>query len=282
MSYLDTLNDVYLHDLYQESLLTVPQGNPGEIGIGMGIVLLSKVFGRAWIGKKILTPKAMAFLSDEAADFRDEAKLMNLIQMLGEGLYNLRSISGFDNVLDKLASDNIEAGLAEVESGRMLFHRGLRYQFVDRTGKKRNDYDIRILDDSLAVSCETKCKMEYTKYSSKSFTDALSQAKKQLPLGEPSTILMKIPENWASNEAELKLLSQIVVDKTKRPLGVVCWWENWVRVVRGVDMKGIRGFEIFNENGKTIQNPILPILPKGRSSNWTDFERFAKFVQNVK
>jgi hypothetical protein len=241
--------------------------------------LLHQVFGKEWINQKILTLKARMLLQDQNQDFRGEAKLMNLIQMLGEGLFNLRCVKVFENILEKMATDNIDAALAEIESGRLLKHQGIQFNFVKRTGIKRQDYDIQISDRGAEICCKTKFKTEGTKFSSKLFEDNLSQGKKQLPLDKPSLLLIKVPTEWTDNEPEVIRSARKIVDKTKRPFGIVCWRESWDTRNGDVELKYITGFESHNELGLQHFRPVLPFLPKNvRDKNWTDFAMFSDFV----
>lgn len=281
MGHLEILNGLYLADIHRSVQKIIPEPDAGARGVFTGLELLHTVFGKAWVQGKILTLKNRAMLQEEGPDFRDEAKLSNLIQMLGEGLFNLRCIPGFKAVLEKMANDSLDSALAEIESGRLLHHRGLNFRFVEPSGEKRKDYDIIIRDKGVEVNCETKCKMEGAKFSANSFLDYLSQAKKQLPLGQPSLIMIKVPSEWGRHDADLVTASQKMVKKTKRPIGVVCWREVWV-LREDTEMKYINGFETHNEDGKLNFKDLLPILPKSpRDINWTDFTRFSDFLGKV-
>jgi hypothetical protein len=121
--------------------------------------------------------------------------------------------------------------------------------------------------------------MDATIFNRNSFLDTLSQAKKQLPLDGSSIILIKVPNSWKNNEPELMEASQNMVYKTKRPLGVVCWREEWVRISIDQYQKFTRGFEVFNDHWNDLKEYFLPFLPLAPiDSNWTEFGRFSEFI----
>jgi hypothetical protein len=86
------------------------------------------------MSKRVLTRKNLFFLTNESSNSLDELKLQNRILTMAEGLYNLREIEGIQNVLERLKNDaEIDSVIAEIESGRFLFHRGLSFKYVTRS-----------------------------------------------------------------------------------------------------------------------------------------------------
>ena len=247
------------------------------IALGMSGALLFELYGREWMSKRILTRKNLSFLVTDSPNLLDELKLQNLILTIAEGLYNLREIEGFQNVLERLKNDaKVDSIIAEIESGRFLFHRGLSFKYVTRSLKKRADFDVHIIDGSSEIFCEIKCKIETTAFSETSFGNSLHKAKQQLPLNCPAIILIKIPDNWAKHESGLRSIARVFVEKADRPVGVVCWFEQWIRVDQVYTMRAIMGFEEHNTKSKIYNSQVIPFLPfNPQTPDWISFERYA-------
>jgi hypothetical protein len=269
------LKNIPLSNLYRKSL-ELGNNDPKFIALGMSGALLSELYGREWMGTRLLTEKNLSFLTADSPNSLNELKLQNRILTIAEGLYNLSKIAGFQNVLERLKNDaNVDSVIAEIESGRFLLHRGLSFKYVTRSLKKRADFDIHIIDGSNELFCEIKCKIETTAFSTASFANSLHKAKQQLPLNWPAIILIKIPDNWAEHEGELRSTAQVIVEKAERPVGVVCWFEQWIQVDETYTMRVIIGFEEHNLRSRILNSKLIPFLPaKPQTPNWMSFERY--------
>lgn len=271
----DKLKNIELSYLYRRSW-ELGSNDPKFIALGMCGALLFELYGREWMSKRILTRKNMSFLIPGSHETLDEFRLQNRIVTLAEGLYNLKEIEGLDGVLEKLRSENIDSVIAEIESGRLLRHRGLNFKYVTRTFKKREDFDIQIIHGSMEIFCETKCKIETTRFSEASFINSLNKAKQQLPLNCPAIILIKIPDKWVKHKNRLKRNTKIFVEKADRPVGVVCWFEQWIQMDEVFTMRVITGFEEHNTKSEILNSQIIPFLPgTTQTPGWISFERFA-------
>lgn len=275
MTLHDTLKSISLSYLYSQAL-ELKNSDPKFIALGMSGALLFKLYGRKWMSKRLLNREFLSFLKDNSPDFFDELKLQNRILTIGEGLYNLRGIEGIQNVLEKLQSESVDSVIAEIESGRFIFHRGLSFRYVTRSLKKRADFDIQIINGSNEIFCETKCKIETTAFSENSFHNSLQKAKQQLPRNCPAIILIKVPHNWLRHEDALKNIARLFVKKRERPIGVVCWFEKWIRVDQVYTMRVITGFEEHNIKSQIYNSNIIPFLPdQSFTPFWIIFERYA-------
>ena len=276
MTLQDKLKSISLSFLQKEAL-TLSDSDPKAIAIGMAGGLLFHIFGREWMAKKIFTQKYLASLFDKANDELSEFKFQKQILILSESLYNLRETEGIQNVLDRLKNERIESITAELESGRLLFHRGLNFKFVTTIQKKRNDFDIHIVNGSNEIFCETKCKIESTTFSRNSIINSLSDAKDQLPKDYPAIILIKLPDHWGKFKTDLNEIISTFVNKTYRPLGIICWYDKWDQV-DNVNSKNITvGLEAHNDKSKIYNAGIIPFLPSTMDSiSWKHFENFAK------
>jgi len=116
---------------------------------------------------------------------------------LGELLFNLQQIEGFDGCVARLRGGDVEATLAELDVARMLFINDQRFWFVDRQNKTGNDFDFRIIFPGGLVGCiEAKCNLETEAFNKRTIRNALQKARTQLPKTEPGIIFVKLPSQW--------------------------------------------------------------------------------------
>lgn len=250
--------------------------DPVFIALGMCGQLLFELFGREWMSTKILTPQNFPSILMDSVLSNEECDMQNRLLTLGENIYNLREIEGIDVLLNKLYRDSVDPIIAELESGRLLYHRGLNFKFVSQSGKKREDFDIRVTNGSLEIFCESKSKKASTNFTEATFINSLHSAKKQLPTQKPGMILIKIPSSWSSYDTQLKIIAKAMVDKTNRPLGIVCWHDKSKSLDKDQTIKYTSGFETHNIQSEVCNSVILPILPNSiHTSNWVQFQKFA-------
>jgi hypothetical protein len=271
----DKLQNISLSALYKDAM-ELQCNDPKLVAVGMAGSLLSQLFGKKWMSDNILTNDNIGFLFNKSEDIFAEEKFQLQILTIAEAIFNLRKIGGIECILDRLQNDKIDSVIAELESGRLLCHRGLLFKFVKRNFQKRHDFDIHIIDSPNDIFCETKCKIDTTVFSGNSFENSLHKAKQQLPKELPALILIKIPYLWDQHEAELKNISKLFVKKSVRPLGIVCWHEKWTKINNIFSAKITIGFEEHNNKSKLHNARILPFLPnKPYSPYWISFEKFA-------
>lgn len=275
MTLLNKLKSISLSFLYKRAL-QLENNDPKFIAMGMAGSLLFELYGRKWMSKQILNKNNLLFMIGKASSPLDQLKLQKEILLLGESLFNLREIEGIQNVLKMLKNCNVESILAELESGKLLYHRGLNFSYITRNLKKRKDFDIQIMEGPINLFCETKCKIDATIYSKNSYYNSLHKAKQQLPKNSPAIILIKIPYTWAQHEIELREIAATFVIKSKRPLGVVCWYDRWIKVDNTYTLNLTDGFEEHNIKSKIHNSRLIPILPNTQNSpHWKSFEQFA-------
>ena len=274
MTHLEQLKNISLAFLFREAL-ELGENDPKLISIGMAGGLLLKLFGREWMSKRILNPNNLSFLSDNTQNPLEEIKLQKKILVLGECLYNLKEIDGIQFILKNLQNEIIESIIAELECGRLLVHRGLDFFYKPSTLVKRNDFDIIIKNSPTDIFCEAKCKVESTLFSTSTYSDSLHKAKKQLPKDFPAIIMIKLPYFWNNYERELKNTSEMFVTKTKRALGIVCWYDKWFHIDDTYTFNITTGFEVHNIKSKIINCKIVHFLPTTYNSpKWKSFEQF--------
>jgi hypothetical protein len=116
---------------------------------------------------------------------------------LGELLFNLQNIEGFDSCVARLKGSDVEATLAELDVARMLYINDQRFWFVERQNKAGSDFDFRVIYPGGQVACiEAKCNLETVAFNPATIRNALQKARTQLPQNEPGIIFVKLPSQW--------------------------------------------------------------------------------------
>jgi len=95
---------------------------------------------------------ATGFLQPDLAAENREIQYFRTIH-LGELLFNLQNIEGFDSCVARLKSGDVEATLAELDVARMLYINDQRFWFVERQNKAGSDFDFRVIFPGGQVAC---------------------------------------------------------------------------------------------------------------------------------
>src|ERR1700730_4337556 len=166
--------------------------------------VLQKFVGSDWIEAHIEKAK-VGYLkfTDDPPKARETHYMRTIV--LAEMLYNLQRVKNFDSCLRELAAGQVEEAYAALEIGRILAtsvtDRGMKFQFVKPSRRKRWSYDLAItFSDGIKVCAETKCKLEETEITLKTITESLKIAIRQLPKTRPSFIFVKVPRFWLDDE----------------------------------------------------------------------------------
>lgn len=126
------------------------------------------------------------------------------IVILGEFLFNLQHIEGFDCCVRRLRDGALEPTVAELSLASMFYVNDWEFRFVEPIGEKRSDYDYEIiLQDGLVACADTKCKIESTILSKNTILNALKKARTQLPDDKPGIVLIKFPAKWLRTDGHV-------------------------------------------------------------------------------
>jgi len=118
---------------------------------------------------------------------------------LGEVLFNLQHIDGFDDRLsDMQIPRKIEPTVAELDVARLLFLHKYMFRFIPpKQLAKGENYDFDIaLPDGTEICADAKCKIETTDFSPNTVINSLKDGVKQLPDDRPGMIFVKVPQRW--------------------------------------------------------------------------------------
>jgi hypothetical protein len=137
---------------------SVLHGQDKSFALGAGVV--RRFLGEDWIDRHFNPDGLRGFFTiDETTQMTRAMAAFRLID-LAEALYNLQDVPGFDECIQGLRDDHVEATFAELDFGRMLYLNRVPFRFVPPLGVKRSDYDIEIIhpNTSQIICADAKCK----------------------------------------------------------------------------------------------------------------------------
>lgn len=159
------------------------------------------------------------------------------VYFFGEYIYNLRKVQNFDLLKKEIEAGHLVSRFAEIEVGKHLMQRNINFEFVNPSGKKTEDFDIRIKDE-LNVNCEVKHKIESTILSESTIINTLRRANRQLPKSEPGIIFLKIPQRWSEDSTLVIILNKVLVPFFQRNnshlMGILLRWEEQNSLSKGL------------------------------------------------
>jgi hypothetical protein len=190
------------------NLLNTWRGFPDQIrndpwarSYTLGLSVVKYFLGEEWIFEHLQPQQsASGFLQPDLANpTNQEIQFFRTID-LGELLFNLQYIEGFDGCIKRLKGGDIQGSLAELDVARMLYINDQRFWFVERQKKKKMDFDFRVVfPGGLSACIEAKCNLETGVFNSATIKNALDQARTQLPASEPGIIFVKLPAQWITD-----------------------------------------------------------------------------------
>lgn len=143
---------------------------------------------------------------------------------LGELLFNLQHVSGFEHCLERLRNGDVESAFAELDVARMLFINCHFFWFKPPQGEKGQDFDFGLLYPNGHLACiEAKCNIEGKDLSIGTIRNTLIRAKKQLPPDCPGIIFVKVPSAayWAEGfQGELSRAAIEFLRNTQRVVSI--------------------------------------------------------------
>ena len=168
--------------------------------LGLGIA-------RYWLGldwiEKHVNPEdpAPGFIRLELLD-TDKSHIQTYrVADLGELLYNLQHVPGFDERVEEIrTADFPEPSIAELHVARILFVNDWEFRFIPRRGTRGADYDLEVDGTSGLICADVKCKIEATELSAKTIENTLRELRNQLPKDRPGVFFVKIPQHWTEQK----------------------------------------------------------------------------------
>lgn len=208
---------------------------------------------------------------------------------LGELLFNLQNVAGFDELIERMKTGDIELYLAELRVGRLLYVNDVNFKFVIPRGTVQKDYDLEITHPSGAILCaDTKCKIEATSFSESTIMHSLRQARKQLPRNGSGVVYVMVPGTWldlpGSQGRMIKVAQDFLLRNTTR-IVMVTYYSEPLSYSSGIMRQGHRFKEIQNPRRPEQDWSLLSYRPLGESwdalpEKWIRLVNFPEEVRN--
>src|SRR5882724_99579 len=262
-----------------------PSGDEKALRYFFATVLLRHYLGTAWCddvkpGQADIRRSSRAgrlFLRTDNDRSDDRYKHQERIERLAELLYNLQDVQGIASRRASIQEGAVESTYAELEFAGHFTRRGVRVQFLDRSGVKGNDYDLDAGQGATAVCCEVKCKLESTDLGGNTIISALADARKQMPADRAAIIGVKIPEPWISEPALRRMLESALASffrNSGRVVAVVVRWEEVSTVPTGNGAILYKFHAFPNEGSRHLTDEVRRLvqqLTRSAGGDWTSF-----------
>lgn len=196
---MDTLPRITIRNLLN-TVVSFPEevrNDPWSRSYNLGLSVVKYFLGEDWLEKHIRPATgAKGFLQVDLAAPEKEVQYFRTID-LGELLFNLQHIEGFDECVARLRGGDVESALAELDVGRMLYINDQMFWFVEPQGQTGNDYDFHVVYPGGIGACiEAKCNIETPEVNLSTIKNSLQKARTQLPENVPGIIFVKLPSQW--------------------------------------------------------------------------------------
>jgi hypothetical protein len=200
-----------------------------ERSFNLACNILHHFMGEAWVVKNV---------RERDAHSREErSRNTPRVLHIAEALFNLQDNDGLPRLIEESRGDlsqaRFEAFVSETEVGKMLHAAGIPFLFVKAKGKRGDNYDIEIrFPTGWKAAAEIKCKVETTRLSEQTITEAIDDARGQLPADKPGFVFMKVPDAWSASpkfEEEVRSALAVGLQQVCRITTVFVWWKGFVK-----------------------------------------------------
>jgi hypothetical protein len=184
-------------------------------------VAILQVLGPVWVEKHIgRSEKGSPYFQAKRDDHSELLRYMSRATELGELIFNLHGVGGFDERINSIRADQrsgIESGIAELIAGKFFKIAGVFFQYVvaqkQADGNTPANPDIEYVAGTNRLEfCEVKCNLQSTDLGEEPIRNILKKAKNQLPKGKAGIVLLRIPETWFADKTAMTVIEQAVED----------------------------------------------------------------------
>ena len=212
---MDSLPRITIRNLLNTVLTFPPEvrNDPWARSYTLGLSVVKHFLGQEWIEEHVQPIHgAGGFLQVDLDSSNKEIQYFRTID-LGELLFNLQNVEGFDGCVVRLKAGDIEPTMAELDVARVLYINDHQFWFVERHGKAGSDFDFRLIFPGGLVACiEAKCNLETADFNATTIKNALQKARTQRPPNEPGIIFVKLPSQWIAAPAFARLSVETAIE----------------------------------------------------------------------
>jgi len=256
------------------------------VQFGLAMKVLNQSLGDDWVQRNLFDARSLHPLRVANVTGTAGMKAQARAAELGEMIFNLQAVPGFQARLETLKTNDLTSTVAELHAAKLLALSELPFSFVEPSGTKGLDYEAKIaLPSGHIGSCEVKTKREDTPLTSRTILNSLKEAGSQTPKDAPLIIFLKIPDHWYV-DPRLKTFAESATQKFfrhyNRAIAVVFFWEEWPVLTNGTLLHFWKHKEIINKESRFYdeQNTFLlrSIVTQPTVKSWVYFaELFRKW-----
>lgn len=137
------------------------------------------------------------------------------VHELARRLYQLQSFEWFDDVVRRVATRSLSGAAFELDVVFFLHHLIAGVIPIEESGRKGEDYDIRLHVLGLEVPIEVKAKDDDTPWHPRTLINTIEEARKQLPADSKGIVFLRIPPWWVGRKLEEEY-SDALADATRQ------------------------------------------------------------------
>jgi hypothetical protein len=242
----------YVKDFQRNFPEIPPTANAIQYGLAMNV--LKEALGSEWVRRNLVDASSTHPFRSVGVTGPEGMKAQAQTAELGEMVFNLQTVPGFEGRLEALKTNDLTSTLAELYAAKLLVLSELPLSFVEPSGKKGFDYEAKIsLPSGHTGTCEVKSKHEDTQLTRNTILNSLKTAGSQAPPDAPLIVFLKIPDHWLIDPS-VKDIAKSATDKFfrdySRVIAVVFFWEEWPVLPNGFLGHFWKHKEIINEQSR--------------------------------
>ncbi|GEM_PF-5148912 len=237
-----------------------------KFGIASEIVI--RTLGPSWWQTR-LTPVGQpgGYFRNQPSTEHESYEHMDRVIELGDTLYLLRNVRGFEHRLIGLQTVSLEGAMFELFVAKLLYKNGVGLNFVEPSGMRGHDYDILLEWEGSMVCVEVKSKDEDTSYSANSLSNTLNEARRQLPDNQAGLVFVRAQPKWIQDTDFASEVERVLNDfyrSTGRVNGVYIFWHEWFYI--GKKRALAKRFRYFpNDKPRTVVPNLQNVMKRNES-----------------
>lgn len=188
----------HVRKIGRECITHWPGYTPFQHRVVVSMAVIKHFLGHRWFAEHFASTQNMFFSPYNSPEPWERIRRIN---HLADMFLNFQNISGFEESLNKLRTDNIESGYGAFEAAAILHTSGIRFRFVNPQRVKGLDYDLEAYPNDIDTVCiEAKCAMQSTTVTDSWMGNTLRAARRQLPKDKPGVIFVRVPREWGGDD----------------------------------------------------------------------------------
>jgi hypothetical protein len=161
---------------------------------------------------------------------------MRRVINLADYIFSLRSVVGFDVLIDRISNRDLRASFFEARAAKYIFDRGFSIEVKQEVQKRGEDFDFKATRDGLIINIEVT-EIRSTRTLSKAIFNKLNEKRSQVPAGAPAIFFVTVPPKWGKNPNLLFIVMKECLNffsRSQRINGIWFQFEDFKRIDNGI------------------------------------------------